>query len=105
MPEIRGQSDATLDAIAAALAPYEDAHPSAHVVIYRQNSVSVRVRITDPDFDGTTRADRHETVWACFGGLSEDDQSQITLLLLLAPAETAISFANYEFDHPIPSNL
>ena len=105
MAQIRGECDATLDAIAAALAPYENAHPDAHVVIYRQNSVSVRIRITDPDFEGTTKADRHDTVWACFGGLSEDDQTQITLLLLLTPDETPVSFANYEFDHPIPSNL
>lgn len=105
MAEIRGQSDATLEAIDAALAPYEAAHANAEAVIYRQNSVSVRIRIIDPDFDGIEKEDRHDTIWALFNGLPEDTQSQVTLLLLLTPDETEMSFANFEFDHPIPSSL
>lgn len=37
--------------------------------------------------------------------LSEDQQSEISLLLLLTPEEAEISFANDEFDNPIPSQL
>jgi stress-induced morphogen len=105
MSEIRGQSDAALDAIAAAIEPYERAHADAEVVIYRQNSVSIRIRIIDPDFNGMERADRHDAIWGLFDGLSDDIQSQVTLLLLLTPEETSTSFANFEFDHPVPSGL
>jgi hypothetical protein len=105
MAEVRGQSDATLDAIKAAIEPYEQAHADAEVVIYRQNSVSIRIRIIDPDFNGIDKGDRHDGIWALFDGLPEDVQSQITLLLLLTPDEKNLSFANVEFDHPVPSVL
>ena len=105
MIEIRGQSDPSIEAIAAALASYGNAHADAEVVLYRQNSVSVRIRIIDPDFAGIAKADRHETVWAYLNGLPDHVQSQVTLLLLLTPEETAMSFANVEFDNPIPSSL
>jgi stress-induced morphogen len=75
------------------------------IEVYRQNSVSLRVRIVDPDFAGVSRADRHEIVWRYLEKLPESVQSQVSLLLALTPDETKVSFANYEFDHPIPSSL
>ncbi len=62
MVTIRGKSDACLEAVTNALARYKAQHPHADIVIYRQNFVSVRVRIIDRDFDGVSKADRHDHV-------------------------------------------
>ena len=105
MPEIRGNSDAAVQAVAEALKEYEERHPKADIVVYRQNSSSIRVRVIDPDFRDTSKADRHDTVWGYLEKLAEEVQSQVSVLLLLGPGETNTSFANYEFDNPIPSRL
>jgi hypothetical protein len=85
------------------LTPYQEDHPQAEIVLYRQNSVSIRVRIIDPGFCGTTKHRRHTRAWRYLGKLPEETQSDISLLLLLTPDETTSSFANFEFDDPIPS--
>jgi hypothetical protein len=103
--EVRGDRDATIDLLAQALERYDAEHPGSQVVIYRQNSVSVRVRIVDPGFASSSRAERHEAVWRYFEGLPEEVQSEISLLLPLTPEELPRSFANLEFDHPVPSGL
>jgi stress-induced morphogen len=101
----RGNSDEIIDRIMAALRLYLDHHPHAEIDLYRQNSVSVRVRIIDSAFLGMSRPDRSDKVWKYFEGLAEDDQSEISSLILLAPDEAAESFANFEFEHPVPSGL
>lgn len=98
-------TDDRLDAIAHALQPYEEQHPNAQVEVYRQNSASVRVRIVDAGFADVSKADRHDAVWAFLQQLPEDQQAEISVLLLLTPDELEKSFANYEFDHPVPSRL
>ncbi|NLY00973.1 MAG: hypothetical protein GXY83_33200 [Rhodopirellula sp.] len=105
MLQIRGNTDKALDAVADALAGYDTQHPHAKITVYRQNSVSVRVRIVDPEFAEVSKADRHDAVWRHFENLPEEVQSQISLLLLLSPDETGISFANVEFDNPVASRL
>jgi len=106
MVTIRGKNiDDCLQAVADALAEYEKQHPKASVEVYRQNSASVRARIVDPDFDGVSKADRHDAVWAFVKDLPEEQQAEISLLLLLVPGELKMSFASYEFDHPVPSQL
>jgi stress-induced morphogen len=102
--KVRGTTDDTLDQVLRALGPYESQHPKADVEVYRQNSASIRVRIVDPDFSGISRADRHDAVWRFLERLPEEAQSQISLLLLLTPEETKLSFANVEFDNPAPSH-
>ena len=93
-------------AILAALeAGYKSVHPAAQVDSYRYNSASIRIRIIDPDFQGMGRAVRDDQIWEILGKLSEDVQSQVTLVLLLTPEETKTSFANMDFDNPIPSRL
>ena len=62
MMAIRGKVDPILSAIADALTAYEKAHPKADIAIYRQNSVSVRVRIVDSELAGISKADRHDLV-------------------------------------------
>jgi stress-induced morphogen len=105
MMTIRGTSDGCLQGIAEALAHYEARHDNADIVVYRHNAVSVRIRIVDPDFEGITKAERHDIVWDFVKDLPEEQQSEISLLLLLTPDEVERSFANDEFDHPIPSSL
>ena len=105
MAAIRGTSDAYLQAVKEAIERYEKQHPGAEVVVYRQSSVSIRVRIVDPDFAGMNKGDRHNAVWHLLNDLPEDVQSQVSVLLLLAPEETNVSFANYDFEHPLPSGF
>jgi stress-induced morphogen len=101
----RGKSDEIIERIMAALRPYLDHHPHAEIDLYRQNSVSVRVRIIDSAFLGMSRADRSDKVWKYFEGLIDDDQSEISSLILLTPDETEQSIANFEFNNPVPSGL
>jgi stress-induced morphogen len=102
---IRGKSDKTIDAIKVVLKKYGDDHADAQISLYRQNSVSVRVRIFDPSFAGNSKPQRNKLVWKYLAELSEDVQSDISMLLLLTPDEKENSFANFEFDHPVRSKL
>jgi hypothetical protein len=101
----RGRSDETIKKIIAALKKYQEDHPRARIALYRQNSVSVRVRIIDPSFAGKGKPERHEFAWRYLAELSDDVQSDISMLLLLTPDEKRESFANIEFDDPVPSKL
>ena len=101
----RGKSDEVLDQIREALHDYETDHPAAEIDLYRQNSVSVRVRIVDPGFAGQNKPQRSQQVWRYLGKLSEEVQSDISTVLLLTSGEREMSFANMEFDDPIPSKL
>ena len=91
--------------ILEALEPYQQGRPLADIEAYRQNSVSVRVRILNAEFAGKSRAEREEAVWDVLNKLPEETASEISQLLLLTPAEAKKSFANFEFDDPIPSQL
>ncbi len=97
--------DSDVQAVYAALDAYKASHPDAQIQSYRQNSVSIRIRIIDPHFLGKDRALRHDEIWNILERLPEDVQSQLTVLLLLTPEETKTSFANMDFENPIPSNL
>jgi hypothetical protein len=97
--------DPILRQIANALGEYEKAHPHAKIKVYRQNSVSVRIRVLNPEFAGRSRAQREKEVWAVLNNLPEEAVAEISLLLLLTPDEAKNSFASFDFDHPIPSKL
>jgi stress-induced morphogen len=97
--------DALLKQVAEALKEYAAAHPRAEIEAYRQNSVSVRVRVINPEFEGKSRVEREDELWAVLDGLPEDATAEISLLLLLTPDEARKSFASQEFDNPIPSKL
>ncbi len=101
----RGGSDEVIEQIVEVLRGYEADHAQAQIDLYRQNSVSVRVRIIDPDFAGLGKPQRSEQVWRYLERLPEEVQSDISTVLLLAPEDTKRSFANFEFDDPIPSKL
>jgi hypothetical protein len=102
---VRGKSDAVVEQIREALTAYVKPHPNCQIVIYRQNAMSVRVRVIDPDFAGIDWADRHDLVWSLFANLPDEVVSHISVLLLLTPDETQTTFANMEFDAPTPSRL
>jgi stress-induced morphogen len=101
----QGVSDAALDQIAAVLTAYQVEHDRARVDVYRQNSVSVRIRIIDPDFHGLDKSQRHAAIWQLLEQLPEEVQADISMLVLLAPNEAATSLANLEFEDPVPSKL
>src|ERR1039458_1708460 len=99
----RGNSDEVIDRIIDALRAYEADHPNAEIDLYRLNSVSVRVRIIDPDLAGRSKVDRSKEAWRYLNSLPDEIQSDLSSLILLAPEETKKSFANLEFEDPIPS--
>ena len=96
---------AEVRAILKLLESHKVSHPEAEIKSYRQNSGSIRVRIIDPDFRKLDKALRHDQVWEMLERLPEDIQSQITVVLLLTPEEAKTSFANMDFENPIPSRL
>jgi hypothetical protein len=101
----RGASDPVINELIAALERYQEDHPQAMIDLYRQNPVSVRVRIVDPDFAEKSKSQRSRETWKYLENLPNEAQSDISTLLLLAPDERAASFANLEFDAPVPSRL
>lgn len=102
---IRGGTDAVTDQIINALGVYKQDHPRATIDLYRQNSVAVRVRVVDPGFDGLTVRERINKVWHYFRDLPDEVQEDVTVLLALTPDEVPKSYANQDFEDPIPSDL
>jgi len=102
---LRGASDDILEQVIAVLRNYEATHPDAVIDLYRQNSVSIRVRIVDPAFQGMSKKEGNDLVWDYLDTLSEDAQADISMLVLLAPKEVEKSMGNLEFEDPVPSVL
>ena len=103
---IRGRADRLVKEIKSVLdKSYPPDHKAAKGELYRYNSASVRIRITDPKFVGMDMADRENIAWRCLNNLKEEDHNEITMLLVLAPGEESDSFLNLEFDDPTPSRL
>jgi hypothetical protein len=105
MARIRGKSDRVLKRIAATLAAYESEHPGSTAVLYRRNPAAVRIRIVDPSFAGLDRVERDDRAWRYLNKLPANARSDISVLLLLAPEELETSFANQDFEDPVPSRL
>jgi hypothetical protein len=84
---------------------YEADHPRAQIDLYRQNPVSVRLRIIDPEFASRGKPDRSDQVWGYPERMPEEVLSDISTVLLLTPDETRSRFANFEFEDPVPSTL
>jgi hypothetical protein len=100
---IRGQADDKLLLIKSVLDEYERQHAAINAVIYRQNSISIRIKVVDPAFAGLEKSDRHARIWNLLEKLPEDVQSDISMVVLLAPEEERSSLANLEFENPSPS--
>ncbi|MFW6171974.1 MAG: hypothetical protein ACODAD_15915 [Planctomycetota bacterium] len=105
MMDSNNREDTQVQQLRDVLSPYEGDHPNARIDVRRQNSVSIRTRIIDPDFAGLDRVDREPAVWDVLKTLPEEVFTNIMMLGLLAPDETERSLANREFEAPIPSRL
>lgn len=101
----RGGKDKIIEQIIEALDGFQADHPASEIDVYRQNKFSVRIRIVDCGFENQTRPERNKLVWGYLKKLPDEVQSDISTVLLLTPGEKKDSFANYEFDDPIPSTL
>jgi stress-induced morphogen len=99
------KNDSDVKTIGDALSEHKKAHPGAEIDIRRQNSVSIRIRITDPDFKGFDLVERDNQLWKILEKLPEEVLSQISLLLLFTPEERKKSLANFEFERPVSLRL
>lgn len=99
------KQDPGLKQIVKALEQYAASHPKAEIEVYRHNIVSVRIRIIDPTFKGMSRGEREVDLWALFNELPEEVVQDVSLVILVTPAEAKKSFASMEFDDPIPSRI
>lgn len=102
---LRGGTDKMLEQVIAVLGKYESQRPEAIIDLYRQNSVSIRVRITDPAFRGMSKRQRNDLVWNYLDALPEETQGDISMLVLLDPSEREKSFSNLEYEDPVPSRF
>lgn len=84
---------------------YASEHPRARIDVKRFNSVSVRVRVIDPDFRGKTMAERDRQLWQALHELPEETHSEITMLLPFTPEEADTSVMNLDFENPAPSRF
>ena len=83
---------------------YFPGHPQAKIDAYRYNSACIQIRIIDEAFAGQRRKERLERIWKILHEhLPEKVLTNIGLLLLLAPEETADSPTNREFEDPTPT--
>lgn len=95
------KSDSVVKLIREVLSAYQTTHKSAHIDVYRLNSVSVRIRIIDPKFKGMSLAQRDDIVWEHLNQLPDRALAEISLVLLFSPDEARHSLASLEFDEPI----
>jgi stress-induced morphogen len=98
---IRGKTDDVLEQFKQRLLAYRAHHPQADIVLYRQNSASIRIRIIDPEFTGLDRVQRNDLIWTFLDGLDNDVLFHLTILLLLTPREAGKSLANEDFEQPV----
>lgn len=107
MQVVRGRTDAVIESIESALNAFQITHPQARIELYRQNSVSVRVRIVEESFRGLSRSQREDTVWEHLNALEREAQNEISMLILVTPDELddPFAFSSHDFDAPCPSRL
>lgn len=103
MAKILHETDAAVVQVATALEEYKQANPGAEGLVYRYNPASIRVKIVDARFHGLSKGERHDYAWQLLSHLPEDILAQISVLLCLAPGESAL--LDTEFDDPSRSYL
>ncbi|MBI1901837.1 MAG: hypothetical protein HYS13_12095 [Planctomycetia bacterium] len=97
--------DEHVSRVVPALGAYKKARSRSEIDVHRHNSVSIRIRIIDADFQGLDLVERDNEIWKILDRLPDDVRSEVSLVLLLTPHEAKTSYANVEFEHPVPSNL
>lgn len=98
-------NDCEVEEIERALSAYQKKHTDAKIDIQRRHEVSIHIRIIDPDFEGVDRGDREPEVWKALKSVPDETFQNISVIHLFAPSELERSFANMEFENPIPSLL
>ena len=93
-------ADPVLDAIAHAIKPYLEQHPTARFDQYRLSGLTVRLRIIDQDFQGMELGDRHDLIDRYLDVLDDECADQLSFLALVAPDEITTSHINQEFEKP-----
>jgi stress-induced morphogen len=101
---LRGTQDTMVKALKRALETYEEQFPGSKGSLYRQDRADVRVRIVDERFAEMSRSRRHNQVWKFLADIVGDDViSEVSTLILLPPTELKSSFANLDFEEPLPA--
>jgi len=79
---------------------------------YRYNSASIRVRVSDPRFEGLSREERDAMVEPILDTLPPETQRDIVALFTLDPSELSMTSATFrefllsaEFEDPSPTML
>jgi hypothetical protein len=90
-------SDTVIQQIIEAIQPYKAQHPDAEVEARRSNPASVGLRIVDTGFEGVDRIQRENLIWPMLDKLSEDAQSELSMLVLVTPKEKFTSVASLTF--------
>jgi hypothetical protein len=75
------------------------------VTVRRYNPAAIRVRVIDARFGGKSIPQREKIALPVIRRLPDSIQSDITVLLLLAPDEQADSLMNLEFERPTRTRL
>jgi hypothetical protein len=96
---IRGRPDGAVRQLAEEFKDFERDHPRARIDLHRRNPAVIRIRIIDPDFEGMDRVQRDDLVWSYLDRMRSEAKGDITMLLLLTPAEAPLSPANLEFEN------
>src|SRR5687767_3815321 len=89
--------------VMTALQPYKKNHRQARIDVQAVDlgsMPSIRIRVIDPDFHGVEITERDGEIWKLLKTLNKEVFYNITLLILLSPAETKTSVANFEFENP-----
>lgn len=76
-------------------------------VVRRYNSISIRVRLIDDQFQGKSLSERDQIAMKALARLPEKVERNITMLLTLTPQEVerGDNLMDVEFRHPNKSNL
>jgi len=85
-----------------ALLPFLKDHPRAKIDVKQPYPFSIRVRIVDAAFAGQSWLERETGIWQLLEELPDDVFTKLSMLLLLTPQEVKQSFANREFEDPLP---
>jgi stress-induced morphogen len=98
-------SDPDVQTVLDILREFQKEHPKARIDSYRQNPASIRIRVIDSFFQHMDLVERDEYIRKYLNKLPEEVFSQITMIILLTPKEVKKSFANMEFENPVPADL
>lgn len=108
MPRVatKGQDKTTGAVYAALKKAFPELPDQPEAVVYRYNPVAVRVRVVSPRFGGKSTAEREAVVNDVLASLPSVTTDDITMLLLLTPAEAKRpNLLHLEFDDPRNSYL